>query len=80
MVRRKELRSKGFCDYCVRTGYTPTCKFPQRHNKVAPKVAYYYKGAQKWYAWFKGEGWYKTAGPMKPKGPFKTEQLAIDAI
>mgnify|MGYP001558649347 CR=1 FL=1 len=32
--RRALLRERGICDYCERKGDSPTCKFPERHQKA----------------------------------------------
>ena len=32
LVRRKNMRVNGYCDYCEHEPTEPFCKFPQRHK------------------------------------------------
>lgn len=32
LERRRKLSARGLCDYCRRSGDTPSCKFPDRHK------------------------------------------------
>ena len=34
LVKRKEKREKGLCDYCGRDPESSSCRFPKRHKIV----------------------------------------------